>query len=156
MEKTKDIKCKQKGERKKKASPQKKEYKCNTPEEQKRYKCKQGDKGTKNTKGEKGVSGGAKKRYKYKQPKPTRKASAFVCLHLYHFFLHSPKYPLFPFCVFFFDVPLSPCLHLYLSFFCTSGVLHLYSFVPCCFFFLSPFCLHLWTGLSCYVETLHL
>ena len=101
MEKTKDVKCKQKGERKKKANPQKKEYKCNTPEEQKRYKCKQGDKGTKNTKGEKGVSGGAKKRYKCKQPKPTRRASVFVCLHLYHFFLHSPKYPLFPFCVFF-------------------------------------------------------
>ena len=101
MGKTKNVKCKQKGERKKKASPQKKEYKCNTPEEQKRYKCKQGDKGTKNTKGGKGVSGGAKKRYKYKQPKPTRKANAFVCLHLYHFFLHSPKYPLSPFCVFF-------------------------------------------------------
>ena len=98
MKKTKDIKCKQKGERKKKASPQKKGYKCNEPEKQKRYKCKQGDKGTKNTKGGKGVSGGAKKRYKYKQPKPTRKANAlsvYICI----IFFYTP--PDTTFCVFF-------------------------------------------------------
>ena len=60
--------------------------------------------------------------------------AVYICI----FFLLPPDTPFSPF-VFF--VPLSPCLHLYL--FCSSGVLHLYSFFcGLAFFFLSPFCLH--------------
>ena len=97
-----------------------------------------GIKAQKTQKGERGYQGEQKKdtniNSQSQHAKPTH-LSVYICII---FFYTPPNTPFPPF-VFFFDVPLSPCLHLYLSFFAPLECYICIPLSPAVSFFFPPF-----------------